>query len=603
MKNLKRVMALLFASIMIISALSINTFASSTPTYATTLTVSGFDDGDTVNFYKILEYDENGGDYGGWKLLAPYDGIVGQAIITDNTTATPTTVTPADKTEAVDLIINNLSADLAGQLSRLAPATGITPTTNAGGTATLSIADDTMIGLYMAVITPQDTKNVYNPVFVSSYYDDKNADSSWIVTSDKKTYSDSAATKKSKVGITKKDDQGSNSYDKTWRSTRPGESVNYTVESTIPGFGPVFTDPVFDIIDNLTYLELVADPVLVSPAGLTLGTDYTVQNNTTGFVISFSKDYLKTVTAPTKVEITYEAVVTNDAPMTVNVETNEVWVKYTPDHKDQTKFNYEKDDTEHYTYSIDAANIFGKDLIEYVSGSEVVKIGLKADKKTPINSTTYYSHVTNQESWTGALAGAQFELLSDYDAATGAGTVYTGSPNAPAAIKRFDYGKIMSQADGRFNIPGLDAGTYYLREVKAPTGFIKDTHVAEIVIDPTFTTVTRTMYTDGNKWAYNPVNADYKWSSTYDVEVLDKVKITVDGDETEHVFYNDGGKEIKWSSTGSKEKPHGFTNTEGVELPSTGGIGTTIFYLVGAILVVGAGVVLVTRRRMSSMPR
>ena len=40
-------------------------------------------------------------------------------------------------------------------------------------------------------------------------------------------------------------------------------------------------------------------------------------------------------------------------------------------------------------------------------------------------------------------------------------------------------------------------------------------------------------------------------------------------------------------------------NTPGTELPSTGGMGTTIFYLVGAVLVLGAGVVLVTRRRMA----
>ena len=40
-------------------------------------------------------------------------------------------------------------------------------------------------------------------------------------------------------------------------------------------------------------------------------------------------------------------------------------------------------------------------------------------------------------------------------------------------------------------------------------------------------------------------------------------------------------------------------NYSGTELPSTGGIGTTIFYVIGAILVIGAGVVLVTRRRMN----
>ena len=41
-------------------------------------------------------------------------------------------------------------------------------------------------------------------------------------------------------------------------------------------------------------------------------------------------------------------------------------------------------------------------------------------------------------------------------------------------------------------------------------------------------------------------------------------------------------------------------NQSGTELPSTGGIGTTIFYVIGAILVLGAGILLVTRRRMNA---
>ncbi|MBQ3974460.1 MAG: LPXTG cell wall anchor domain-containing protein [Lachnospiraceae bacterium] len=40
-------------------------------------------------------------------------------------------------------------------------------------------------------------------------------------------------------------------------------------------------------------------------------------------------------------------------------------------------------------------------------------------------------------------------------------------------------------------------------------------------------------------------------------------------------------------------------NNSGNTLPSTGGMGTTIFYIIGAVLVIGAGVILVTRRRMN----
>ena len=41
-------------------------------------------------------------------------------------------------------------------------------------------------------------------------------------------------------------------------------------------------------------------------------------------------------------------------------------------------------------------------------------------------------------------------------------------------------------------------------------------------------------------------------------------------------------------------------NKSGSTLPETGGIGTTIFYVVGVILMLGAGVLLVTKKRMSS---
>jgi LPXTG-motif cell wall-anchored protein len=43
-----------------------------------------------------------------------------------------------------------------------------------------------------------------------------------------------------------------------------------------------------------------------------------------------------------------------------------------------------------------------------------------------------------------------------------------------------------------------------------------------------------------------------------------------------------------------------IVNQSGSTLPSTGGIGTTIFYIVGGLMVLGAGVVLVTRKRVSS---
>ena len=53
------------------------------------------------------------------------------------------------------------------------------------------------------------------------------------------------------------------------------------------------------------------------------------------------------------------------------------------------------------------------------------------------------------------------------------------------------------------------------------------------------------------------------------------------------------GNNGQYSQTKSVE------NKSGAELPSTGGIGTTVFYVLGGLLVVCAGVLLITKRRMN----
>ncbi len=96
--------------------------------------------------------------------------------------------------------------------------------------------------------------------------------------------------------------------------------------------------------------------------------------------------------------------------------------------------------------------------------------------------------------------------------------------------------------DGKIDVKGLDSGTYYLREVKAPDGYNKLKDAKEFTISST-----------KNK-------TDTSMSYT---------KLTVD-----------------------------VENLSGTILPSTGGMGTTIFYVLGGILAVGAAVLLVTKKRM-----
>lgn len=71
-----------------------------------------------------------------------------------------------------------------------------------------------------------------------------------------------------------------------------------------------------------------------------------------------------------------------------------------------------------------------------------------------------------------------------------------------------------------------------------------------------------------------------------------RVKVEIKDENLTAISAEDGSK---WNDGGVR-----VINKTGNELPSTGGIGTTIFYVVGGVLVVGAGVLLVTRKRMNA---
>ena len=127
---------------------------------------------------------------------------------------------------------------------------------------------------------------------------------------------------------------------------------------------------------------------------------------------------------------------------------------------------------------------------------------------------------------------------------------------------------LTSDANGLFGVIGLDEGVYYLKETKAPTGYnlMKKEVKVEIIADTN----------NGHNGASNAL-----------ISTMRSI---------------DDGAPAHAPIPGSQ--PAGFEgveidNNKGVELPETGGIGTTLFYVIGAALMIGAGVVLVTRRRMA----
>ena len=80
------------------------------------------------------------------------------------------------------------------------------------------------------------------------------------------------------------------------------------------------------------------------------------------------------------------------------------------------------------------------------------------------------------------------------------------------------------------------------------------------------------------------------------------VEVRIASDGTIVVKYGSDVKTTDWvvSGDGTEEHPYlvVIPNSAGVELPNSGGIGTRLFYIVGGLLTIGAGAVLLTRKRV-----
>lgn len=212
--------------------------------------------------------------------------------------------------------------------------------------------------------------------------------------------------------------------------------------------------------------------------------------------------------------------------------------------------------------------------------------------KTPEDTVivfTYKTTVDKVDETGAALKGADFALYKEVpQATTGAlsgqaikANWDTAVKNAATALADAKYYVVAGQKGtvttdtNQFSFNGIDDGTYVLVETAVPTGYNAWT-AKEFTV--------RATHTDGDEPALStltgtdPFNGADSWTGEVTMEKKNGSEYT----------------------TASGEMYTEIENNSGGTLPETGGIGTTIFYILGAILVLGAGIVLVTRRRMNA---
>ncbi|HIV42359.1 MAG TPA: SpaH/EbpB family LPXTG-anchored major pilin [Candidatus Mediterraneibacter guildfordensis] len=175
-----------------------------------------------------------------------------------------------------------------------------------------------------------------------------------------------------------------------------------------------------------------------------------------------------------------------------------------------------------------------------------LKYGEDSEFETVPSETKTYTFkvdVVKTDDKDKVLDGAQFKL---YDAKTGGNEIalVKVSDGVYRLAKDGETGvEYITTVNGQLEIKGFDANTnYYLEETKAPDGYNK---------------------------------------------LAERVEIAVKNANLEASVSND-----TWQSGGVH-----IVNKAGDLLPTTGGMGTTILYIIGGVLVIGAGAVLIIRRR------
>ena len=299
--------------------------------------------------------------------------------------------------------------------------------------------------------------------------------------------------------------------DDTWGDVNDadiGQTVNF--KSTVSAKPGARNYVVHDKMDAALKFDSVTS-ITAGDTTLTKGTDYTVV--TTGltdgctFHIEFAETYLDSINADTNIVINYTAKLTSDAVAGTGYD-NETWLNYGDNQ------HTEHDTTTTYTW------------------------------KLPI----YKYHMDGGTK--KALDGAEFILYKGSEENRVYAQVAKGKLTGWTTTKT-DATTLVSDAEGKIAVEGLDADIYYLEETKAPGGYNK-------LAGPVKVEISHTVSVEG---------ADMTHTLKQDSTNVEKVEIE---------------------------------NNSGTELPNTGGIGTTIFYVLGSILVIGAVVLLITKKRMSA---
>ena len=259
-----------------------------------------------------------------------------------------------------------------------------------------------------------------------------------------------------------------------------------------------------------------------------------------------------------KLIVKYSCMVTRDA-LFVNAMTNTVSAKFSnnPNGTGDGDLGETPDDVAHaFTFKINVDKYDADNAATKLEGAEFV---LYYERTVADSTVKYYAQVVTEEmvyvvdgdgNVTSTLRPEAERMLNGTPVdGDDIGVVY-GWTDVRANASVLD-----TDATGKLAVRGLDEGIYYLQETKAPAGYNLMETPVQIKIVPKYTV------------AGNTASVEV----SYEVDSIAQASDTV-----------------------------GVRNSSGSTLPVTGGIGTTLFYVFGSVMVLAAVVLLITKKRMTA---
>ncbi len=292
--------------------------------------------------------------------------------------------------------------------------------------------------------------------------------------------------------------------------------------------------------------------------------DYTIsgatqnKDGTSSWTITF-KNLKTAMTAPNErqgdpqlvsnykyILVNYDAYLDSDAEIGLDGNPNEVYLEYSNNPNGTGTGTTTTDKVIVFTYELDGTKVDGADNITKLKDAQFVLIAGNQVAAVNANGTLV--------GWVSLPDGKTPDTMTYAD-----WTAFNGEQGEGNHII------LTSDDEGFFKVSGLEDGTYFLREIQAPTGY-------NLLEDDVRVVITATT-ANGQNWDGVADNA------------LTGLAVTADG-ENGTINENKGVASIT------------IANNQGSTLPETGGMGTTVFYVVGGVIVAGVLVLLVAKRRM-----